>query len=244
MTWGNRFRLAVGLIAVLVVAALGTYHLNETRGVAESSSAQIAADSYTVGAAYAGLVVDQLVEVGQVVAENDALFVIESATLQHDIAVGLVPSGAIGEDLDEQGRFVVRATGPGTVTELDAAAGTFVQASSEVATVQKAASLYVQAEYELGTQEYARLADDARVTIVLPDERELTGRVDGLSVTTAGGRAQVVVRVTSPALTDDAHDDPLVAAGTPVTARLHLRNDGVVTRVSAAVERFVREVAS
>lgn len=238
MTWGNRFRLVVGLLGVLLVAALGTYRLNEARGVAQSSSAQIAAESYTVGAPYAGLVVDQLVEPGQAIAEGDALFVIESATLEHDIAVGLLPAEALATDLDDHGRFVVRATGPGTVTALEAGEGTFVQASSELATVQRAGSLFVEAQVELGTPEYARLAREAPVAIVLPDERELEGRVESMSVTTSGGRAQVILRVGSPDLADDA-DNPLVAAGTPVTARVQLSNDGVVTRAVDAVERYV-----
>ena len=43
MTWGNRFRLMLGLMVVVIGAAFATYHLNESEALAASSSAQIAA---------------------------------------------------------------------------------------------------------------------------------------------------------------------------------------------------------
>ena len=58
MTWGNRFRLMLGLMVVVIGAAFATYHLNESEALAASSSAQIAAKTYDVGSPYAGLVVD------------------------------------------------------------------------------------------------------------------------------------------------------------------------------------------
>ena len=72
MTWTSRIRLLAGMLVVLVVAALATYQLNETRGVAASDSAQILAKTYDVGTPYSGLVVDQLVDVGDPVTTGPA----------------------------------------------------------------------------------------------------------------------------------------------------------------------------
>ena len=88
MTWGNRFRLLAGTLVVLVIAALATYKLNENKGIAASDSAQILAETYDVGTPYAGLVVDQMVTVGDTVTEGQPLFVIDSASLQYDIVNG------------------------------------------------------------------------------------------------------------------------------------------------------------
>jgi multidrug resistance efflux pump len=79
MTWANRFRLTLGLVAVLALGAWLTFYLNESKAIATSSSAQIESQTYAVGSQYAGLVVDQLVEQGDAVTEGTPLFVIDSA---------------------------------------------------------------------------------------------------------------------------------------------------------------------
>ncbi|GIG40752.1 HlyD family efflux transporter periplasmic adaptor subunit [Cellulomonas phragmiteti] len=238
MTWASRIRLLAGTFLVLVVAALATYHLNETRGRATSSSAQILAQTYAVGSPYAGLVADHLVDVGDEVEEGDPLFVIDSAGLTYDLAHGLVTDPPEFTSLDDQGRLVVLATGDGRVTQLTATRGTFVPTASTLATVQREDTLYVQGEYTLTAKEYARLPDGADVTITLPNESTLAGRVQRVDVTTVDGQAQAVVRITSDELVDGA-DNGLVTAGTPVVAQIALTNDGVVTTVAGKVRTYV-----
>ncbi|AEE47567.1 HlyD family efflux transporter periplasmic adaptor subunit [Cellulomonas fimi] len=241
MTWGSRIRLAVGVLVVAVLAALATYQLNETRGVAQSNSAQILARSYSVGTPYAGLVVDQLVDVGDTVKTGDPLFVIDSATLQYDIRNGFARQATEATQIDAGGRLVVLATGDGTVTTIGSERGTFVQSASELATVQRAGTLYVQAEYTLSAKEYARVPDGADVTIVLPNQREITATVDKNTVETVNGQAQAVFTIKGSSLKEGAQDG-LVSAGTPVTAELHLENDGVVTRAADSVKGYLEGI--
>ncbi len=127
MTWTSRIRLLAGMLVVLVVAALATYQLNETRGVAVSDSAQILAKNYGVGSPYSGLVVDQLVDVGDPVTTGQQLFVIDSATLQYDVKNGFARPATEATQIDAEGRLVVLATGDGVVTEVFSERGTFVQ---------------------------------------------------------------------------------------------------------------------
>lgn len=240
MTWSNRLRLTFGLLVVVAVTLLLTYQLNEREGRAGSSSAQIAALTYHVGSPYAGLVVDQLVEPGDAVEEGDALFVIDSAALRHDREIGFAPVETAASAVDAEGRLVVKATGPGTIVSLKAERGTFVEAVGDLAVVEKADSLYVQAEYTLSAKDYARVEDAAAVTIVLPNQQRIAGHVDEVSVQTVASQAQAVVKVRSDGLVKgDANG--LVAAGTPVSAELALRNDGVVTRAVDAVKGYLRE---
>ncbi|GIG21299.1 hypothetical protein Cch01nite_20230 [Cellulomonas chitinilytica] len=238
MTWASRIRLIVGTILVLVLAALATYKLNETKGIAASDSAQILAKHYTVGTPYAGLVVDQKVDVGDTVTAGQPLFVIESAALQYDLKNGFAKSATEATQIDDQGRLVVLATGDGTVTKVSSERGTFVQSATDLATVQKADTLYVQAEYTLTAKEYARVKDDAAVTVVLPNQRTVTAHVDKVKVKTVAGEAQAVMTLTGESLKDGAQNG-LVAAGTPVTAELKLENDGVVTRASEDVKNYL-----
>ncbi len=241
MTWAIRLKLAAGVLLVLVLAAVLTYHLNQTRGRATSDSAQILAHEYRVGTPYAGLVVAQRVEIGDAVREGQSLFVVDSAALTRDLALGTVRAAGESTRIDDDGRLVVLASGDGVVTALDAQEGTFVDAASPLATVQRAGSLYVQAEYTLSPKEYARVDDGADVTILLPDQTSVAGRVERVQVTTVGGAALALVTVTSDALEDGGHHG-LMGAGTPVAASLTLRNDGVVTTVSDAVEAYVRGI--
>ena len=241
MTWASRLRLIAGMMLVLVVAALATYHLNETRGRATSDSAQILAETYDVGSPYAGLVADHLVDVGDAVTEGDPLFVIDSAGLTYDLAHGLVTDPPEFTELDDQGRLVVLASGDGRVTELAAKRGTFVPSAVTLATVQRADTLYVQGEYTLTAKEYARLPDGADVTITLPNDDVLAGEVERVEVTTTNGQAQAVVRVASDELVDGAGNG-LVSAGTPVVVQVALSNDGVVTTVAGTVRSYVERL--
>lgn len=241
MTWRSRFRLLAGTLVVLVVAALATYKLNESKGIAASDSAQILGKTYDVGTPYAGLVVDQMVEVGDEVTEGEPLFVIDSASLQYDIVNGFAKSATTATQIDPQGRLVVLATGNGTVTALNVDRGTFVQAASELATVQRENTLYVQAEYTLTANEYARVADGATASVELPNHRTIEAQVSKVQVETVGGEAQAVMTLTGSDLQDGAQNG-LVSAGTPVTANLQLRNDGVVTRAADAVKSYVEGI--
>ncbi|MBD8057819.1 efflux RND transporter periplasmic adaptor subunit [Cellulomonas sp. JH27-2] len=239
MTWAGRLRLLVGLVVVVILAALATYKLNESRGIATSDSAQILAKTYQVGSPYAGLVVSQKVEVGDQVTEGEALFTIDAAALHEKY----FDKASIPETthLDSDGRLVVTASGPGTVTALAATQGTFVQSAADLATVERADTLYVQAEYTLSAKEYARVGDDAKVTIELPNQRTLAGHVDRVQVTTVDGQAQAVLTVAGEGLVQ-GDQDGLVSAGTPVVAQLHLRNDGMVTTVSDQVKGYLKRV--
>ncbi|GEA85371.1 MAG: HlyD family efflux transporter periplasmic adaptor subunit [Cellulomonas sp.] len=241
MTWRVRLKLFVGTVVVLLVAAYATYHVNEQRSIASSDSAQILGQTYVVGTPYAGLVVGQHVTAGDEVEQGDPLFVLDSASLDRDLSLGTVSNAGQATTIDADGNLVVLATQDGTVTEVGARQGTFVSAADHLATVQIAGSLYVQAEYTLSAKEYARVPDDAPVSIELPNTATLAGHVERVQVTTVGGKALALVTVTSDELVD-GDQNGLVGSGTPVQARLSLRNDGVVTTVSDAVTSYVHGV--
>ena len=238
MTWASRCRLLVGTILVLVLAALATYQLNQKKGVAASDSAQILARTYDVGTPYAGLVVDQMVDVGDTVTKGEPLFVIDSSSLQYDLKNGFAKPETEATQVDDQGRLVLLAAGDGTVTAISSERGTFVQSATELATVQRANTLYVQAEYTLTPNEYARVEDNATATVELPNHRTITAHVSKVKVETVAGQAQAVMTLTGTALKDGA-ENGLVSAGTPVTAELQLRNNGVVTRTADSVKTYI-----
>lgn len=230
-SWAGRLRLTLGIILVVLIVAVLTIRLNDSRGSAVSTSASIETQNYTVGAAYAGTIVEQLHEVGDDVADGEPLFTINSPALARDIASGLVDPETVAEEISEDGTLTVNASGDGRIAELMATRGSFVQSGTPLATVERKASLYVSADLTLTPTEFARLAEGAAVKIVLPNQLTLAGTVDDIKVRTSEGQAQVVVTVLSDELVDGAGGG-IVGAGVPVTTDIGLSNDGVVTTVA------------
>jgi multidrug efflux pump subunit AcrA (membrane-fusion protein) len=238
MTWGARFRLLLGVLVVLVVVALATDHLNRARGLATSTSAQIVGQDVAVGTPYAGLVLDRLAAEGDEVAVGDPLFVVDSATLTYDLSLDAGRATPASTRVDADGHLVVEAAVAGTVRDVPVAAGEFVSAGAQLATIEQAGSRRVEADLTLTPEQYARLDRAATVTVTLPDTSELTGTVTDVRVTTTGDAAQTVLTVEVPALAAGA-ETGMTAAGTPVVASVHLRNDGVVTTASARVRAWL-----
>lgn len=226
-------RLLGGAVVVLATVAVLTAHLNTSKGVVTSVSAQVQADRVPVGSAYAGTV-EQAVAVGQAVRAGEQLFVVDSAVLRHDQAIGLVQ---VGGTTAADGRLAVLSAVDGTVVDVTAGQGAFVQAGSELATVERTGSRAVAAELQLTPEQFGRLEPGAEATLTLPDGRTLPGLVDRIEVTTADAVAHVTVRVTGARLAA-AEDDPLLVTGSPLEATVALRNDGVVTSAVHAVREW------
>lgn len=238
MTAVARLRLLLGLLLVLAAVAALTVHLDRAQARVASTEASIGTLTYDVGTSYAGLVVEQPVAVGDTVAEGDTLVVVDSAALRQDVAAGLVDPDTSAATIDASGLLTVTATGDGIVADLRTTTGSFVQAGAVLATVERAGTLFVTAQYELSPEQYARMEDDAAVTVALPDGTRIEGEVTDVTVQSSGGVAQAVVTVGSARLVRGAADG-LVAPGTPVDAELHLRRSGVVSAVTDEVTASV-----
>lgn len=238
MSWAARLRLALGLVVVVAAVAGLTLHLNAARGEATSASASIRTQTYAVGTPYAGMVVEQEAEVGQEVSTGDTLFVVESATLRRDLLIGLVDADLVATGVSDDGRLTITATADGVLSDVAVTQGSFVQSGAQLAVVDTAGTLTVEAELELAPEEFARLEDGAPVALVLPDGTGLAGAVERVEAVTTGGRAHAVVTVTSDELERGAAGG-LVAPGTPVTATVALRNEGVVSTVAEQVSERV-----
>ena len=85
MTWAGRLKLFVGVLVVLAIVAGCTLIFTQRQSAAQSASATIEAESFTVGAVYAGTVVDQLVQPGDDVTQGQPLLVVHSVQLVRDL---------------------------------------------------------------------------------------------------------------------------------------------------------------
>lgn len=241
MTWGNRFRLASGLILVLAIVAAGTLLFTQRQNRALSTTAMLVAESYPVGTDYGGIVTHQYVEAGDEVHAGDPLFDVHSLQLRRDIASGYVADPAVIAGIDEEGTSTVIATVDGTIESIGVPQGGFAAAGGVIASIDKAQSLYVEAEIVLSARDYARIADNAEAEVLLPSQETLIGKVAGIDVDTVDGQALSTVRIESAPL-DQARASGLFQPGTPVSVSIHLRDDGPFAGVSDALHDLLRKV--
>ena len=222
MTWANRLRLLVGLVVVVAIALGATLILSERETQVESHSAQVKAVTYTVGSNYAGTVVAQPAGVGDKVKKGEPILTIQSAALATNTT--RVPSSS-AYTVGSSGMLTLVATRAGTVAKVGAHVGGFVSAGSAIATIDRRGSLYVLADFRLDPYDYSRIEKGAKVDLILPNQQRLTGTVSRISVTTMGSEADATVEIHSSQLVGGTHDG-LIAPGTPISATLHLRDDG------------------
>lgn len=243
MTWPNRLRLALGLLLVLAVTAAFTIVLNRRITQVTSASASIQALHLDIGTDYAGTVMTSSVEVGDDVAEGDTIVTVQSQALAHDIAIGLIRADAAPFGVTPDGTMTFVAPADGIVTALPAQEGAFVQAGTVLATLDRADSLYVSAEYSLDAGDYERIETGAAVSIVLPNQEEVSGTVESVAVHTSADRAESVITIASTDLQRGGQNG-LIAPGVPVLASVELRDDGIMAGVEATATAFLRKVTS
>ncbi|WP_284328396.1 HlyD family efflux transporter periplasmic adaptor subunit [Demequina litorisediminis] len=231
MTWANRFKLLVGIIAVLVIAAAATLLFNQRRTEVASTSGEISAAELAVGTDYGGLVTEAYVSKGDTVAPGDELFLVSSLRLEQDVSTGAV--SAADASIQSDGSLLVRAGAEGTVAEVAVGKGSYAAPGTVIATIDQANTLYADLEFVLTPRDFGLVEQGATVDLRLPDERTLTGTVSDMSVETIDGTAHVTMRVDSDALV--AEDGGLIQAGTPLNATLHLRDDGPLAGVEDAL---------
>lgn len=232
MTWRKRIGLALGLLSVVVLAAGLTMIVNNNSGKVAGKSASLMAEDYPVGTDYSGTITEQYVKVGDQVQAGQPLFEVQSATLERDLAQGLVNKDNLTYEVKDDNTLVITATNAGQVQDVAYADGAFVPANSTIATVQEAGTMYVAADFLLSAKDYARIPADAALDIVLPNNQTITAQVTEIKVSTENGEARTIIKANSDEL---ANGTGLFAVGTPVQATLHLTNDGIVTDVTNTV---------
>ena len=241
MTWASRAKLFLGLIMVVIIVGILTIVFNQRQSQSASITAFIDAVHYPVGIDYGGTVISSDVKNGDHVTKGEPLFTLQSSSLQADLQRGLLKPNTISYSVTEAGVITLTAAVTGTVTGVSTQAGSFVQAGQVLASIDKAGSLFVSAQYTLSPRDYSRIDTGASVDILLPNQTTVAGRVSSIDVTTVQGTAKTTIKIQSDRLIDGAYND-LVKPGTPVSASLTLRNDGIFAGVEDGVTDFLRKI--
>ncbi len=242
MTWQNRIRLFGGMLVVLALTGALVLLFNQRQTRALSETGQVVAAQYSVGAAYGGVVVSAEAEEGEVVRRGQPLFTVTSPELQYDLSNGVKAASGDAFEVDRSsGTVTYKALATGRLDEVTAEVGAYVQNGGDLAKIRSVGSEYAVADFVLAPRDYDRVEKGARVDLRLPDDSTVEGTVDGVSVRTKEGRALTTVTIASPAL-QRLDKQQLSAAGTPVMATLHLRDDGPLAGVSDGVTDLLLKV--
>lgn len=241
MTWASRFKLFAGIVVVIILVAAFTVIFTKRQSQVISTSASIQAEEYKIGTDYSGSITKQYVVDGDKVTKGDPLFTIKSLSVLQDVSSNLLSYNSAAYSVTADGTMTFKATVTGTVTDIATKEGGFVQAGADLATIDAADSLFVMGDYNLTPRDYERIQSGGTVDLTLPNQTVLAGTVKKVSVQTTDGNAQTSVQVSSKYLVQGSASG-LVAPGTPVTATLHLRQDGMFAGVQDAMLAFVQKI--
>jgi multidrug resistance efflux pump len=239
MTWTNRFKFSFGLIAVFAIVGVATLVFNQRQLRVDSETATIAASTVQVVSDYPGFITEVLVEEGDRVAVGDPLFTLQSLQLERDATAGVASSKRAGASPD--GTLAVFAAADGVISDVLVEVGAYTQPGAALADVDETDTLFVQAQFQLTPLDFGRIADEATVEYVLPNQQVLTGAVSTLDVETVDGEAVATIHVDSAGLVW-GDEQGLIQPGTPVEATLYLRDDGPLAGVSDRFKTLLHRI--
>jgi hypothetical protein len=236
MTVLRIFGFVVTAAIVLGVAGFGLVFANERALSLTSDDAELVADTYNVGTAYAGSVQDISIQRGSVVTAGQDLLRLQSATLQQALQTSRFSEAGVGYRVENDDVIVFTAVKDGVVQELNANIGSFVPANQVIAVVGIAETLHLESTFTMNARDYARLPVGGSVSVDMPDGRAVSATIYDIQVNkNDGGEAETVVRARSEEITLSGS----LLAGAPVTAQLELVDEeGLGTWVARQVGKL------
>ena len=216
-----RFILGITLVVALVVGL--TTYLDNTMSMSQSTKAQLAATEISLGTDYAGLVVAQHVDVGDKVKKGQTLFEIQSTQLNDDLTSKRVTASSLLFSVDPTTNYIlVKAPNDGVVHTVFYRAGAYVPASSIVANLDTADSLYVVAHFRLAPPDYARIDKSKKVELRFPDNTTKEAEIFSINLSPNGDSVDTVVKAY---IKNVDMSNFQFSVGTPVNATLHLTQE-------------------
>ncbi len=243
MTMLNRLKLLIGLILVVAISCSLILLFNQRQSRISSRQATVQAPVATVGAAYSGVVTALDVTNGKRVHKGDVLMTTVSQDLQQAVALGAHPASNIAFNVDIKASTITyKAAADGYVSGLEANVGSFVPAGAEIASVVSDGDRSVIGTFELDPTQYQRIEKGAPVEVLLPDNTRLSGTTTDIEVTTsAGSRTTTRISVACPDLADPRYQ-AMARLGSPVSAIVTLRDDGILAGPTDAFITFLTKI--
>lgn len=231
-----RLRFLIGLGLVVTVVAGLFLSLNYTMSNISSKKATLETDAYTVSSEYAGVLRKQFVVPGDTVKEGDRLFEISSPGLTQALRNDQIDKDSLLFALADNGNMILLANAPGVVQKVNFANGSYIEASSDIATIATNNARYVTARYLLNAPDYARINRDKPLRVTLPDNTQYEAKVFDINLEQDKEQVFTVVKARLP---KNAEILPTFTSGTPVSTSWQLDNSDWQDALFTFVRRLI-----
>lgn len=236
MNFTSRLKFIFGILIVVAIVGALTLYLNATMSRAESSKAELAADTTSIGTDYPGLVVTQNVEEGDRVRKDQVLFEIQSPQLKQATSTGGVSEESLPFPLNPTTKNIqLKASDDGVIENIAYKAGSYAPAGGIVATVNTVGSLHVVANFRLSPPDYARISKDSKVDLRLPDNTTLKATIFAITLERNDDNVDTVVKAR---IKDADINDFRFSIGTPVEATLSLQQETWYDNLVSSVQQL------
>jgi hypothetical protein len=229
---GNRIRLIIGVLLVIAVVFGLFVYLNYSMSNRTSRTAQLDTDQYVVSVDYGGTVEKQFIRTGDTVEANDALFEINSPTLQSQLDNDSRSESDLLYSLTDEGNILIQAANSGVVRNVQFPEGSYVPDNGQLATLTITGTDYVTAKYSLNAPDYARINKDNPLVVTLPDNTMLEAKVFDITLERSGDTVLTVVKAR---FGETASIPATFSSGTPVSATWELEYDGLYKSIADRV---------
>jgi len=238
MKFMSRLKLIFGIFVVIVVVGALALYLNSIMSVSQSSKAELAADSTSIGTDYPGLVVKQNVEIGDTVSKGQILFEIQSAQLNEAITTRNLVVASLPFSVDPTTNYIqLKANDDGVVEKIAYHEGSYAPAGGIVASVNTVGSLYVVAHFRLSPPDYARISKTNKMNIRLPDNSTQDATIFSIALVSNGENVDTVVKAR---IKNANISDFRFSVGTPVEATLRLSQDNWYQGLFTFIEQLFK----
>lgn len=215
--------LIVGMCLALIV------WMDQRRASATSDSAEISAESYSVGIDHSGTITRQYIEAGDRVVEGQTLFQVKSTSLREQISELNLTEAQLLYPLNEEGEILVKASKAGLVSEVAHTQGSFVPANEKLATIIDQSSLEVVATYKMARRDFTKLNTQDRLDVQLPGGEWTYGTVRNIEVVEKED-AEIIVELTAD-IENSGNNDFKSTNGVPVETKVRLNDETLYDKI-------------
>ena len=231
----SKLKLIVGVIFVIIIVAALFVYLDFSMSRKVARETYLAADSFTVGLDYSGIIEEQYIQEGDKIENGDELFKIRSSTLSQARDNDDFDTDSLLYTLDDDGTILVTSAADGQVQEINYSEGAFVPANSTVATINTQKSLYVIATYALSSPDYGQLTKQNKIDVYFPDGTKQEGEIFDIALETSEEEVLTIVK----ARVDETKvNTEVFTVGTPLESTLYLDTDTWYEKIT----NFIKEL--
>lgn len=244
MSFLNRLKLLSGIVVVIFVLGVLTLLFNQRQNQVASLTAHVEAPRTVIASPYGGVITEQNHNPGEYVSAGDQLFTITSANLKDMAALGVEANSTDGYKIDlKAGTITFYATITGHLDSFTAFRGSYVNGTERLAEIVSSTNKTVVARFQLNPSDYGRIEGNGKVTVHLPDGQLVEGQVMSVNISTDETSNNTITEVTVSSEALQADDLMLLTRrGTPVTAVMSLRDDGILAGPTQAFREFLVKI--